>query len=198
MKLFGYAIGDIIRATRGGSLVGAFIQCFCFLGYMSEIAHILKIGEQARDNVLYKNFIEKYLPQYDNEKLYAIRCALVHTYGYSDSMNKAKLSGYSFQHKNPESHRIYADNIYCLNLCNFIFDIIKSTHTFFDEVEGKSEDDLFDYRQRIKATLTVSMGNEIRISMNYAMVDSILSCMDSEEIDWKLLEDNIYQLCLRV
>jgi len=197
MKLFGYAIGDIIRATRGNSLMGSFVQCFCFVGYIAEIARIIKPGEMAGDKICYKNFIEKYLSQYDSGKVYAIRCGLVHTYGYANSMNEAKITGYSFQHKNPENHRRYENNVYHLNLSNFIFDIIKATYDFFKELESKSEEDLFDYIQRIKATLTVNTETGPRISMNYAGVDSILSVMDSSNIEWKMLEDNIYQLCLK-
>jgi len=196
MKLFGYAIGDIIRATRGGSLMGAFVQSFCFVGYLAEIANLVKADKKSKDNVIYENFIEKYLPKYDAKKIYAIRCALVHTYGYSNSMNGSKLEGYSFTHKNPERHGLCVDNIYHLNLSNFIFDIIKSSYCFFNELEQKSEDELFDYIQRIKAMLTVNNGPNVIIPENYGLIDTVLSPMDSIDIDWRLLENNIYQLCL--
>lgn len=196
MKFFGYAIGDIIRSTRGGSLMGAFIQCFCFIGYMSEIVSIKNSEKNLKNHILYQNFVKKYLSNYDSKKLYAIRCALVHTYGHAKAMKSAKLSGYSFQHKNPENNRKYEDNIYHLNLSNFIFDIVKASYIFFNDLEKKNEDELFDYRQRIKAMLTVNDQNGSRISSNYAEVDKILSAMDAEKIDWKIVEDNIYQLCL--
>jgi hypothetical protein len=193
MKIFSYVIGDILKTIKGGALMGAFIQTFCLIDYLAAIARLANNNQNAAN---YKEFIEKYLRGYDPEKLYAIRCGLVHTYGQSERMKKAKLDGYIFQHKNPENHKKYMDNVYRLNLSNFVFDIIKATFQFFSELKQKQESELYEYKERAKNIISIFGPLGISYSLNYGNIDSILSCMDSLDVDWKILENEIYKLCL--
>jgi len=193
MKIFNYVVGDILKSIKGGALMGAFIQCFCLIDYLSNIARLAGNDSNAGN---YKNFVRTYFPGYDPEKLYAIRCGLIHTYGQSERMKEAELDGYAFQHKNPENHRKYENNIYWLNLSNFVFDVIKATFEFFKELEQKREDELYEYKERAKNIVSVFDPSRILVSPNYGHIDPILSCMDSENIDWKILENEIYKLCL--
>jgi len=108
MKIFTYVIGDILKSISGGALMGAFIQSFCLIDYLSAIARLTN-NDAIGDN--YEKFVECYFKDYDQKKLYAIRCGLVHTYGQSRSMESADLDGYTFQHKNPANHRKYDKRI---------------------------------------------------------------------------------------
>ena len=193
MKIFSYVIGDILKTIKGGALMGAFVQCFCLIDYLSAIA---RLANNNKQNENYKKFIEQYLSEYDSEKLYAIRCGLVHTYGQSERMKNAKLDGYRFQHKNPENHRKYKNNIYCLNLSNFVFDIIKAAFQFFQELKQKSDDELYDYKNRAEGIISVFASSKISYCENYGSIDPILSCMDAKKINWSILENEIYKLCL--
>lgn len=193
MKIFTYIVGDILKTIKGGALMGAFIQSFCLVDYLSAIA---KLADNDSINENYIKLIEKYLDQYDAEKIYAIRCGLVHTYGQSDRMKKSNLSGYSFQHKNPENHRRYENNVYWLNLSNFVFDIIKAAFQFFHELEQKEEDVLSEYAERANTIISVVGPLGISLSSNYGNIDTILSCMDAQGISWNILENELYKLCL--
>lgn len=193
MKIFNYVIGDILKSIKGGALMGAFIQCFCLIDYLSAIA---KLANNESNNENYKKFIEKYLKEYDSEKLYAIRCGLIHTYGQSERMKSAKLDGYFFQHKNPENHRKYENNIYWLNLSNFVFDLIKATFIFFRDLEDKKEESLYEFKERAKNIISVFGPSGISVASNFGNIDPILSCLDVKKINWSILENEIYKLCL--
>ena len=194
MKIFNYVIGDILKTIKGGALMGAFVQSFCLIDYLSAIARLAN-NDAIGDN--YEKFVESYLPDYDQKKLYAIRCGLVHTYGQSRRMEEADLKGYKFQHKNPENHRKYEDKIYWLNLSNFVFDVIKVTHLFFLEIEQKVEAGA-DLPEIERANNIISVWGPLGmiVSPNFGMIDPILSCLDSTSITWAILENEIYKLCL--
>jgi len=192
-KIFTYVVGDIFRTLRGGALMGTFVQSFCLLDYLSAIGNF---AGNEKNNENYKEFIGKYLSSYSPDKLYAIRCGLIHTYGQSKRMLEAKLSGYSFQHKNPENHLKYENNVYWLNLSNFLFDIIKSAFIFFKDLEKINENDLFDFAERAKNIISVRDESGIRVNANYGSIDNILSPMDMNNINWTIVENDIYKLCL--
>jgi|GEM_PF-5520044 len=195
MKFFGYIIGEILRTIRGKAFVGAFIQCFCLIGYLSELS---KNNYDEKDSESYKNFIKNHLKGYDPEKLYAIRCALVHTYGYAEAMKKAYLSGYSFTHKNPELHlKEIKTNGYHLNLSNFVYDIIKTTYDFFNEIKQEaSKENQEKYMYKTKNLIGVIDPSGERISANYAEADIVLSAMDTKNINWEIVRNEIYKLCV--
>jgi hypothetical protein len=193
MKIFHNVVGDIIRSIKGGALMGAYVQCFCLIDYLSAIAQLAN-NDQIGPN--YEQFITKYLSSYDAKKLYAIRCALVHTYGQASRMKDADLEGYLFRHKDPSINRLYKEKVYYLNLSNFLFDIIKGTYEFFTELETKSESDLTDYVKRAINIISVFGHWGLVLPWHYGYVDSILSVLDLIEPDWKILENEIYKLCL--
>lgn len=64
-NLFDMAVGDIIRAIRGGSLVGAFILCFCLIDYLARIYRKNTSG-------YYKKIISKYFDDYKKGENMAI------------------------------------------------------------------------------------------------------------------------------
>lgn len=193
-KFFNYTIGDILRAIKGSSLMGAWILSFCAVDYLAHIACITNNIDDIKNN--YIEFIKKYMPEYDSDKIYAIRCALVHTYGLSRIMSAAQLAGYSFTHKNPERNRLYLNKIYHLNLSNFVFDLIKASIIFFVESESLPVDQLNNYAARSKDFLTVHGPLGEQYFTNFGNIDFILSSLDSKNINWAILENDIYKLCL--
>ena len=193
IKIFSYVVGDIIKTIRGGALMGAFVQCFCLIDYLAAIGREAN-NDKISDN--YEKFIENHLNYYDPKKLYAVRCGLIHTYGPSNSMKDADLDGYAFQHKNPRIHNKYYERIYYLNLSNFLFDIIKTTYDFFNKIEKVPERDLSEYCRRMEVVLVVFNPFGIVANLNFGSIDPVLSCMDCENINWSILENEIYKLCL--
>ena len=121
---------------------------------------------------------------------------LLHTYGTSRIMKDANLNGYSFTHKNPQANKIYLNGVYHLNLSNFIFDLIKGTYIYFTNLENKPEQELKEYVERSKEFLTVFGPLGEQYFTNYGAIDLILSCLDSKDINWSILENEIYKLCL--
>lgn len=192
------AIGDIIRAIRGSSLVGAFILSFCLIDYLAGIY-------KEANKINYKEIVRKYLKNYKEDYLYAIRCSLVHIYGIGDAMEDVNLDSFQFQHKNPENHRkitnVNGKITYWLNLSNFVSDIIKASYKFFADLEKKTEKELEEYIKRADKVIKIwdpSTG-KIYSKPNFGSIDFLFSILDSkevEEMDWRLLENNIYKLCL--
>jgi hypothetical protein len=93
-----FALADIDRAFRGDSLLGALILAACFVDYMAKLAGILS-GSTGRSVITknYKDFVEKYLPKYEKDKLtFDFRGDLVHAY--------TGLGNYIYTHDHPELH----------------------------------------------------------------------------------------------
>ena len=82
-SLFGWAYRDIERASiYGEAKLGGFILGACFIDAMAGFLDgIDKEKAKSRSGVRFKDFVRKYLPQYDPEKLWTdLRCGLVSTY----------------------------------------------------------------------------------------------------------------------
>ncbi len=210
LKIFNYVVGDIFRSITGGALTGTFIQCFCLIDYLSEM---IKLNEDESGEKIdkksnnYKKFLKKYFKTYNSEYLYSIRCCLVHTYGVGDALEKAKLGGYQLQHKNPENHKVierregHENPKYWLNLSDFFFDVVKVTHNFFNEFVGKPEEELVTIAKRVTGTISVTKFDDVTrkpilSSLNYGNVHSALSAMDLKPINWGVVRNEIYRLCL--
>lgn len=141
-------------------------------------------------------FIDKFLLGHDSSRLWALRCALLHTYGLSKAMEKAKLSGYSFQHKNSENHKKLENDIYWLNLSDFLFDVIKSTHDFFNYLKSKDESELLKYLNNLNIiNVRDDSTGKIIYFKKFGKIDDILSPLDDPIIDWDLLRTKIDDLC---
>ena len=194
LQLFNCSIGDIFKCIDGKALIAAFLQCFCVIDYVAYIRNKLsdkKSGENYKEFI--KDFLSKY--NYDDERLYAIRCALVHTYGCSDQMKKAKLEAYSFTHKNPEKNLIYKKFILHLNLSNFSCDIVEAVSDYFKSLENSSEKDLFYPIVRGEELIKVfNPEGKIEIKENFGQIHPCLSPLDLK--NWKEFRQKVYELCL--
>jgi hypothetical protein len=67
--------------------------------------------------------------------VYALRCALVHTYAKSDAMDKAmpKLKGYLLNDSCPTFHLSGNDDVLRLNVESFITDVVRTAWVFFND-----------------------------------------------------------------
>lgn len=86
-RLIDWAVGDIRRCSRmnedgscneGGALVGAFILWSCSIDYFGGL--FTEYAEPSGTKQRYKQFIEKYMPKYDWEKVFDLRWSLAHYY----------------------------------------------------------------------------------------------------------------------
>jgi len=123
-----FALGDVKRASEGGSKMGAFILCSCLI---DAIAGFIKGDDTTRGD--YKSFVNDFLPTYDSDGLYHdLRCKLVHGYALGQS--------YIFVDSNPTSHLQQDNGRTLINLENFIFDIEKALNTLIGSLLDPNEE----------------------------------------------------------
>lgn len=191
LQLFNCSVGDIFKCIDGNALIAAFLQCFCIIDYMAYIRNKLSNEKSAAN---YKQFVKDFLKKYDSEQLYAIRCALVHTYGHADAMEKAKLIGYSFTHKNPERHLIYENFVLRLNLSDFSYDIVSAVWNCFEEIKEKSDDLFYPITRGERLIKIFDPEGRIKIKENFGQIHSCLSPLDLK--NWGEFRQKVYDLCL--
>lgn len=124
-----HALGDIKRASEGGSKLGAFMLCSCLIDAM---AGFIKGADSNRED--YKNFVDNYLPNYNRDSLYHdLRCKLLHNYSEGGS--------YVFIHEQPALHlRPYPfDQRSYINLDNFLADVESALESLSSKLLEPSE-----------------------------------------------------------
>ncbi len=121
------ALGDIKKASTGGSKVGAFILCSCLIDAMAGFIKGADTGQ--RD---YKDFVRDYLSSYVPENLYQdLRCKLVHSYSEGGS--------YLFVDAKSHLHLQKNNGKTIINLENFIDDIENALNEFSRKLQDPSE-----------------------------------------------------------
>lgn len=135
---FDTAIADIFRAIRGGSLMGAFTQSMCAIDAMAYLRNALP-GKGSRLNFM--KWTEDWIVPLNNncrpDVLYALRCGLVHTYGYADAMRKCGIQGFSYVHNQSNLHWLQSQpNTYSVNLDSHIAEVTVAAFTFFDNLSS--------------------------------------------------------------
>ena len=120
------ALGDIKKASLGGSKLGAFILSSCLIEAM---AGFISGQDTAGDD--YKYFVTHYMPTYDGIKLYKdLRCKLVHSYTEGGS--------YFFVDAKPELHMKRYGSKLIINLENFISDVENALKQFCAQLQNPS------------------------------------------------------------
>lgn len=121
------ALGDIKKASTGGSKMGAFILCSCLIDAM---AGFIKGADTERSD--YKNFVRDYLSSYVPENLYNdLRCKLVHSYSEGGS--------YLFVDAKSHLHLQINNGKTIINLENFIIDIENALSGFSRKLQDSNE-----------------------------------------------------------
>lgn len=194
INFFGRSIADVYRAIDGKSLMGAHILIFCLIDYLAY----LREGEKQ---YAYNRFVDDYLtklnPLYNGLEIYALRCALIHTYGLSNAMKKAGLTGYQFVHKNSKLHLKNDAGDLFINLADFLFDVVKSAWQFFDDVFKLDAGNKTEVAERGRELLKVfgPDGNPV-YHASYAEMHSCLAPLDDNGPDmWDKVKQETLKLC---
>lgn len=117
------ALGDIKRASNGGSKMGAFILCNCLIDAMTGF----NTGKDSTGKD-YIKFVNTYLTSYDGRKLHKdMRCKLVHSYSEGGS--------YLFTDNKPLLHLTQKKGKTIINLENFISDVEKVLANFLQKMQ---------------------------------------------------------------
>jgi hypothetical protein len=93
------------------------------------------------DKTAYKQVVQKYLcridGRYDPAKIYAWRCALVHTYGEASALDEAKLTGFRMGHGEETAHlNDRFPGTLVINVDTFEADVVWATYSFFEACSG--------------------------------------------------------------
>jgi hypothetical protein len=135
-RFFDMAIADIIRAIRGRSLIGAFTLSMCAIDAMACIRYRPTKRGYGEN---FKKWVEDWVvPLNGNcrpDVLYALRCGLVHTYGYAQAMRKCGVHGFDYVDGQPQHHwdqRVA--NRYVLNLESHVAEVTVAAFKFFDDL----------------------------------------------------------------
>lgn len=196
---FDTSIADIYRAIRGNSLIGAFTQSMCAIDAMAYLYDALP-GKGNRAN--FERWVRDWIvPLNSNcrpDVLYALRCGLVHTYGYADAMKRCGVKGISYTHNDPKLHWTQGEpNVYILNLDSHVAEVTVAASAFFnrlqltcsaDSARARSVIDrvqklLYVQRQiRVQTGPTgqVSILTVIPINDRFAKMDAALASLDNQ------------------
>jgi len=129
--LFGWEYKDIERASiQGNAKLAGFILGCCFVDAMAGFYFGID-KEEAKRNAgeRFKEFVKKYLPKYDKEKLWEdLRCGLVHSYaeGGTYVFTDANKAGFHFD-RTPKGKII-------LNLEDFCADLREAYRKFRQDI----------------------------------------------------------------
>ena len=155
-SFFNLAVGDVLRAMIGQSLVGSIILSLCVIDYLAFFDFdesviktkkgIEKKAEQGKSD--YKKVIKSYInrdlsKKYPANWVYALRCSLVHSYATSKAFGESPpYRGYRLTSCQPEWHlEPLPENreILALNCESFICDVIWGTWIFFSNNAGSKK-----------------------------------------------------------
>ena len=140
---FDMAIADILRAIRGRSLMGAFTLSMCAIDIMAYLRDVLP-GEGTKQNFV--KWVDDYMVPLNaacrSDVLYALRCGLVHTYGFADAMEKCGLDAFAFVHSQPRHHWTQpTPNGYVVNLEDHVAEVTVAAFRFFDDLSSSAAKD---------------------------------------------------------
>jgi hypothetical protein len=139
--LLGWAFGDIERASKGEAKLGAFVLGACFIDAMAGFYKGIDREESKRKSgSRFKDFVEKYLPKYEPERLWEdLRCGLVHSY--------AEGGSYEFTHSKSQFHFTKSSRgKTILNLEDFLEDLKEAYNKLREDILNQK--DTFDKAMR--------------------------------------------------
>ncbi len=196
---FGAIIGDIFKAIRGGSTMGAFTLSMCSISSFAELwwcnknqnfvdndgRNLAKRKHLPDDRDLFIDWAQKWLNGglidyiYDTTALYALRCSLAHSYGWSRQLNNAALDGFRFCHRRPEKHRLTDRSqkngypSYCLNLENFVADIVFAADNCIENLVPSQTDGFLNYVKALTVPLTLDIEGRVVVDPQKISLDFV-------------------------
>lgn len=193
------SIADFFRAIRGGSFIGAFTQSMCSIDAMAYLYNALP-SEKNRKNYekWVKDFIVPLNQDCEPQILYAIRCGLVHTYGYSERMKQVKMKAVQFTHNDPKSHwNQKKPKEYILNLESHLAEVTIGAIKFFHELKSICMSNPIRAKEIVKRAQLLSFlririyrihegrweyTEAYRLKRRFADMDEALSSLDRKRI----------------
>ena len=145
------AFEDIKNASLEGSAkLAGFILGACFIDTLAGFhAGITKEDlQKTGSGMRFKAFVKEYLPQYNEEKLYAdLRCGLVHTYSEGGT--------YVFTHANKAGNHMdqLSNDRVLLNLEDFLSDILQAYERLIANIKTKQD----AYRKAKRRYLSIGL-----------------------------------------
>lgn len=168
---YAQVVGDILKAISADAIVGAFTLGMCGITAFAELEHWNKhqesinedgtLSSSLRDNdKIFTDWVRRWLNKgqldepYDSLKVYATRCALVHSYGWANKLKKAEIDGYLLTRDQPAFHcnlkKVNDEKwIYRLNLENFIADLIFAFDDCFQNLIQNKNDGFLNYAKAL-------------------------------------------------
>lgn len=170
IAFYGSCIGEILKAIFGGCAVGAFTLSLCAVSALAELEwcnqNQQSIDEKGKPQVsknnrdLFMEWINKWLKNrrtclsYDAKALYAVRCALVHSYGWAEQLIKAEIDGYTLLRRDSAKHCIMLPSkegglVYNLNLEDLITDLIFAVDDCMWHLQPQIDERFMNYVRRL-------------------------------------------------
>jgi hypothetical protein len=194
---FDTAIADIYRAIRGGSLLGAFVQSMCTIDAM---AYLGNLAPEKATRANFEKWVQDWMVPLDRDcrpdVLYALRCGLVHTYGYADRMEKLGIKGFSYVHDCPDLHWVQSSpDVYVMNLESHVAEVTVGAWYFFESLHdtyGKGPEQTNSVIERaqkliyVQSRISVSLQPDgkviviplVRTQRQFGRMDGALACLD--------------------
>ena len=137
---FDTAVGDVLRAMDGLSLVGAFVLSLCVIDYLSFLKSSEPTEREVGEN--YKSMTKEYLnirpeKKYDPEWLWKLRNALIHNYGPAKIYKDIVSPEYQLTDLESKYHlEKTREGATILNVESFVTDIVWCAKIFFDDAKN--------------------------------------------------------------
>ncbi|MGA3038872.1 MAG: hypothetical protein ABSE64_15515 [Vulcanimicrobiaceae bacterium] len=173
-NFFDLAVGDVLRAIRGRSLMGANTLSLCVLDYLAYLASAKPGGIEENYKAVVDGFLKQIDARYDSAKIWALRCSLVHTYAEAKAMKKAGLDGFYFMHLTPEFQFSGPSNELRLNSDTFVADVVWSAHLVFNAYHGATK-----FEERGNSLVVIAGAPSVSSSRTFASFDAALSVFDN-------------------
>jgi len=135
-SFFSTAIADTCRAIRGGSYMGAFTLSMCAIDAMAYLRNALPSkGSRANFMTSVQDWIVPLNKACRPDVIWALRCGLVHTYGYANAMRNCGMRGYWYTNDRPADHwGETAPDYYTLNLDSHVAETTVAAFNFFESM----------------------------------------------------------------
>lgn len=212
-QFFENNIGDILRAMDGNSILGAFILTLCSIGALSSLYSVTDIAFRTySDKRKFEVWIDTWMRRFDSPQtllypagyLYAVRCALVHTYGGAAALDRIEIPAYTLTFDCPTLHMLHQisnGKVVChiVNLECLLADFITGAWDFWStlEVQQSLQSDFSSECKMLIAEIDRPVNPTIKVSKagrRFGDIHFALSTFDSNNPEYKVLKAGIHSI----
>jgi len=123
-----------IEDAEKTSSTSSLILCVCLIDALSGFFNGY-IGQRGENKEFFKKFSKKYLPNFDSDKLYTLRCDVVHS--YSNSLGFMIFDNEEFSKKFPDVESIFGSEV--IRVDELRKDLKISLDKYFSDVRSDNE-----------------------------------------------------------